>query len=360
MVQFDNCARDNKNRWLLAFFAHLIHKRWLSSVEIYYLAPGHSHDMVDRECFSPLGHRYRNKHSFWTPPEFPAFLNEAWRRRERKPIVSTHIAVCDWKAFFNPHLRTIENHSHPRAYLLKRVDTETGEDVHLFYKSSVLAQHWVGYQSMFVLFINQTYSLLESTFQGMSLLKSFPHGTPTPVLPQPIPEKYLQDIPSLSTLPAYAKTWWQQFRNEQFSEDCGKLTLEQEEDFWCSTQQEAESDSNEESTSQQQPPVRISHHPLMPWNQLELDSLVALRPDPSYIPSDGELSETFWIGKVCEQYPEDGTVKIQYYVLQSDKSYDLLESSSVVLVESVLHSNIQLTKRGKLYKKDIKKILKAL
>lgn len=60
ILQTDNCSRDNKNRWFLAFFAYLVKLGWFQTVEIHYLQPGHSHDMVDRECFGPLGQKFRS------------------------------------------------------------------------------------------------------------------------------------------------------------------------------------------------------------------------------------------------------------------------------------------------------------
>lgn len=148
ILQFDNCAKDNKNRWLFAFLAHLIHKGWCTSITIYYLMPGHSHDIVDSECFSPVGKKYRREHSVWTFTEFPGFLARAWRRRAHNPIISGDIVVYDWKGFFNSELRTIKHHSFPRAFLLKvALDADGDRKVGFFYKKSVLSPNWLGHKS---------------------------------------------------------------------------------------------------------------------------------------------------------------------------------------------------------------------
>ena len=163
-VQFDNCARDNKNRWFFAFFGLLIHHGkiyfhlflspfslslgWFSSVEIYYLMPGHSHDMVDRECFAPVGHDFRKQASFWTPEDFPSFLNKAWQCRHHQPTIESHVAVCDWKSFLHDHLRVMRYHSHQRAFLMKK----EGDRITFYYKASVLHIHWLGVAGKYCFF----------------------------------------------------------------------------------------------------------------------------------------------------------------------------------------------------------------
>jgi hypothetical protein len=47
MLQIDNCWRDNKNKYFLGFLAEIIAEKWFTSIEVYYLRPGHSHEMVD-------------------------------------------------------------------------------------------------------------------------------------------------------------------------------------------------------------------------------------------------------------------------------------------------------------------------
>ena len=98
--------------------------------------------MVDRECFSLLGRQYRSKNSFWTLAEFPAFLENAWKRRKASPQISSDIAVCHWRDFFKPATRNIAHHSHPKAFKLQ--GTNTG--VYLFYKKSVLSKDWLGFK----------------------------------------------------------------------------------------------------------------------------------------------------------------------------------------------------------------------
>lgn len=150
LLQFDNCAKDNKNRWLLAFLAHILHKKWCKTITIFYLMPGHSHDMVDSECFAPVGRKYRRIYDVWTYSQFPAWLSRAWKKRKVQPTISDSVVVYDWKRFLTPHLRAFSQHSFPRAFLLKEgVDNEGNSQIVLFYKKSVLSQVWLGYCSKY-------------------------------------------------------------------------------------------------------------------------------------------------------------------------------------------------------------------
>ena len=69
-MQLDNCARDNKNRFLDGFLLTLISKKWFDTIEVHYLALGHSYGEVDRLCFGPLGISARYSTDFNTPDEF--------------------------------------------------------------------------------------------------------------------------------------------------------------------------------------------------------------------------------------------------------------------------------------------------
>ena len=124
----------------LGFFSHLVQISWFSTVRLFYLMPGHSHDMVDRECFGPLGTHHRFRVSFWTIPDFrEIFIAKAFRRRQKKPEY-LEPAVWDWKSWISPHLLPISAHSFQRAFLIKKED---GGSV-MYYKGSVLSSDWRG------------------------------------------------------------------------------------------------------------------------------------------------------------------------------------------------------------------------
>ena len=42
----DNCARENKNRWMMCFLALLVFRQYFKEIELHFLMSGHSHDKV--------------------------------------------------------------------------------------------------------------------------------------------------------------------------------------------------------------------------------------------------------------------------------------------------------------------------
>ena len=45
-LQADNCARENKNRWMLCFLALLVLKGYFKEIQLHFLMAGHSHEKV--------------------------------------------------------------------------------------------------------------------------------------------------------------------------------------------------------------------------------------------------------------------------------------------------------------------------
>lgn len=46
-LQTDNCARDNKNRWILGLLGLFVHFGYFDRIEVHMLPPGHSHERVN-------------------------------------------------------------------------------------------------------------------------------------------------------------------------------------------------------------------------------------------------------------------------------------------------------------------------
>ena len=130
MLQFDNCWRDNKNKWLFGFMNQLIALDWFERIEIYFLKPGHSHDMVDALCFAPMGKKARETYTYWTPDQFlNEFIPKAFRGT--KPNILEPVLVWDWHSWLDTALKPISQHSFQRAYLFTKQD---GLGPVMFYK----------------------------------------------------------------------------------------------------------------------------------------------------------------------------------------------------------------------------------
>mgnify|MGYP001568344885 CR=1 FL=1 len=54
----DNCGRENKNQYVLAYLAYLVKQRMFSEVELSFLPVGHTHEDVD-QMFSKFSAYFR-------------------------------------------------------------------------------------------------------------------------------------------------------------------------------------------------------------------------------------------------------------------------------------------------------------
>eukprot|EP00105_Crassostrea_gigas_P042039 XP_019926187.1 PREDICTED: uncharacterized protein LOC105336278 [Crassostrea gigas] len=54
-LQMDNCARENKNRYLLAFMAYLVGKGVFRKIKVSFLMVGHTNEDID-QVFSKFSH----------------------------------------------------------------------------------------------------------------------------------------------------------------------------------------------------------------------------------------------------------------------------------------------------------------
>jgi len=56
-LQADNCAKENKNRWMLAFCSWLVMLGIFTKITLSFLLQGHTHEDVD-QLFVPIGSKY--------------------------------------------------------------------------------------------------------------------------------------------------------------------------------------------------------------------------------------------------------------------------------------------------------------
>ena len=184
-------------------------------------------------------------------------------------------------------------------------------------------------------------------------MKYFPEGQPDLIPPEPLPLSEFTDLASLSTMNSHYKQWWKDFALHQFDETFGQLTVEQEEDFWSSNQQSYSTNNSSSISSEEFSAVHITHHPTMIWGKKNGITIMAIRPDPEYSASDSdELPKNeFWLAKLIKQTAKD-TIYVQYYALQTDSSYQLLEKYELINISTVIYQPVSLTSIGKLSKKE--------
>ena len=152
---------------------YLVSIGWYQEIEYHLLIPGHSHWIVDRDCFSPIGrmcftHNCYSMQHFWDDFIGHAFDNS------RLPYALLLPCVLDWKEFLQPCLRDITGHSVPRSF---RICLQNRVPV-LFYKDCCLDTTWKGFFADY----------------GIQLLHSMPAGVPSVFPPTPVPEDQLPDL----------------------------------------------------------------------------------------------------------------------------------------------------------------------
>ncbi|XP_053381351.1 uncharacterized protein LOC123565970 [Mercenaria mercenaria] len=100
-IQADNCARENKNRYVLAFCELLVAEKIFNEVHLSFLYVGHTHEDVDA-AFSKISEKLRTTDAE-TLDDLIALLP--------KPEEILH--MFDVKNWLAPHIADIEKHSEP-------------------------------------------------------------------------------------------------------------------------------------------------------------------------------------------------------------------------------------------------------
>ncbi|XP_038063298.1 uncharacterized protein LOC119733986 [Patiria miniata] len=118
-VQMDNCFRENKNRYILAFGLLLVEFGIYSSVEFNFLPVGHTHEDVD-QLFSRIAEKLRHN-DVYTLEELHEVVENSYTPRVlvRQLFGSD---LWDIKSWLLPHLKPIGNHSKPHHFLFKKVN----------------------------------------------------------------------------------------------------------------------------------------------------------------------------------------------------------------------------------------------
>ena len=354
MIQMDNCWRDNKNQWLFGFFCHLVHLGWFQTVELLYLRPGHSHDTVDRACFSPLGKTTRSMYSYWTPDQFwDEFVVRGFARQTVKAQKLEDMCVFDWKDWMQPSLRTITMHSFQRAFLITKQESDTV----LFFKKNLKRFDWRG--------------LRRAPDQGLRILSEPLRGTPDVIPPTLLEPETYEDISSLSAMPPMYQSFWLNFGDHQHSDSYGTLPQHLDEDFWCEDAPSAHSSSatsgDDDPHTDEERDVHVLNHPhFIDHAELRKGIIVAVRPDADhYDDHPDETVQDFWLAQIVSQRRRGNnwTFKVCWLINETadnpnvPSKYILDDSyTDNVSYASIVYHNIELTLRHNLRTNDFNKI----
>ncbi|KAL6068537.1 ATP binding [Balamuthia mandrillaris] len=110
-LQADNCYKENKNKYLLAFLCWLVHLKMFSKIKLCFLPPGHTHEDVD-QMFSTF-RKALLKFDIESLEQFFTFINSSYLTDETRPELHPLEWVWDFKGWLHPFMVNLEGHSQP-------------------------------------------------------------------------------------------------------------------------------------------------------------------------------------------------------------------------------------------------------
>ena len=162
-LQLDNCSRENKNRYVLAYLALLVHRKVFQEVEISFLPVGHTHEDID-QIFSCLS-KYVRKNKIECEEHLTRVKNG---HRTPEPFVYLLDKVANFKTFANSYLLSFSGHSQPHAFRITRNDAT--EEIGLWTKAYMSSTTWIGESAS----IPFTFIRFPSDISPKALLHSMP------------------------------------------------------------------------------------------------------------------------------------------------------------------------------------------
>jgi hypothetical protein len=116
-LQADNCFKENKNKFVLAFCALLVLIGWFHDVYLSFLPKGHTHEDID-QLFSVL----RKSMSREDYDMLAGLVNLVHRvyTAGKRPDCIIQPPLLDVKSWLRPFIRLFEGHSGPHAFHFAR------------------------------------------------------------------------------------------------------------------------------------------------------------------------------------------------------------------------------------------------
>jgi hypothetical protein len=118
-LQLDNASGENKNQWMLAFLAWLIHLSWFQEIMVSMMMPGHTHIDID-QMFSTLA-IYSEKHSMGFMGAMCDYVAAAYKSKKTQPASKLLGTVFNWIGFFAPHVQHLHGTKSPHVFLLRKL-----------------------------------------------------------------------------------------------------------------------------------------------------------------------------------------------------------------------------------------------
>jgi hypothetical protein len=188
----DGSPKEYKNVVNLCSACFKVLTGMFEEVYLYFLPPGHSHDLQDQAWSHLKKGFYSSRSIVWND-----LLNVAKRSFATfTPEVFTDIYVYDWKSWFAPWHNAIKHHSKWRAFKVFKHSTNQNA-VMLMWKENE--------------FSNEDFHGSEEHPEGIELLLQLPPGQPAQILPKPLDLTILTEVhKTFVNMHPSEKVWWEE------------------------------------------------------------------------------------------------------------------------------------------------------
>lgn len=110
-LQLDDCYRENKNRYIMAFSAYLIEMGIFKEIYISFLMVGHTHEDVD-QVFSRIAVKLKRRNAS-TLPDLQNVIKEAYNPMPECQELKMLFDISGW---IGEHVLPMKNHVYPHAF----------------------------------------------------------------------------------------------------------------------------------------------------------------------------------------------------------------------------------------------------
>lgn len=114
-LQLDNCARENKNRYLFGFLCLLVELGIFQKVKVGFLMVGHTHEDID-QVFSRFS-TWLQTHPALTSSQLINGFEKSYTPNPQGIVLEKQFNVSEW---IKPQLESISMHSKPHQFRIKR------------------------------------------------------------------------------------------------------------------------------------------------------------------------------------------------------------------------------------------------
>ena len=118
-LHFDNCWRENKNKFVLAITHLLVERGIFKKVKFSFLPVGHTHCIVD-QMFSRFSIGLRS-HDIITIEDLHAVCKASYKSKDGEEVEFEHLEeMAGWSVVLSEYLPKISGISFPRCFRVKR------------------------------------------------------------------------------------------------------------------------------------------------------------------------------------------------------------------------------------------------